>query len=184
VSQKLYGRETELKILEESFQRVVSGSSTFEVVIVKGFSGIGKTSLINHLLEKITLAKGEFASGKFDQFHHDVPYQAFLQALESLISFTLSREHNEVERIRQEILTAVGENGQVVLDIIPSAEALLGKQPPVLVLPPTETQQRLLNTLTLFISAFCKHKPLILFLDGIQISHVLHHLNLFIPTKF
>jgi predicted ATPase len=130
------------------------------------------------LLEKITLAKGEFASGKFDQFHHDVPYQAFLQALESLISFTLSREHKEVERIRQEILTVVGENGQVVLDIIPSAEALLGKQPPVLVLPLAETQQRLLNTLTQFISVFCKHKPLILFLDGIQISHVFHHLNI------
>ncbi|MBW4513074.1 MAG: protein kinase [Scytonematopsis contorta HA4267-MV1] len=101
-SQKLYGREEQMKQLLDAFERVAIGRS--ELMLVSGYSGIGKTSVINEVNKPITRARGYFISGKFDQLKRDIPYACFIQALSSLLRQLLTESTDELENWKQKIL--------------------------------------------------------------------------------
>jgi PAS domain S-box-containing protein len=168
IPEKLYGRDSECNALLAAFDRIVA-SGIPELVLVSGYSGIGKSSVVNELHKAIVLPRGIFISGKFDQHRRDIPYSTFAQAFQGLVRQILSKSEEEVNQWRDAMLGAVGTNGQLVVNLIPELELLIGKQSPLLELPPQEAQNRFDAVLRRFIGAFArKEHPLALFLDDLQ----------------
>ena len=166
-SQKLYGRETQVNTLINAFERVSKGSR--ELILVSGYSGIGKSSVVYEVNKPITQKRGYFVTGKFDQFKRNIPYASLIQALSSLMQQLLTESSTQLEQWRSKILTAVGNNGQVVIDVIPEVELIIGKQAEVPQLSGTEAQNRFNRVFTQFINVFAKEEhPLVLFLDDLQ----------------
>ncbi|WP_437850572.1 AAA family ATPase [Sorangium sp. So ce363] len=168
VPQRLYGREREIEALLAAFERVVAQGRP-ELVLVSGYSGIGKSSLVAELHRPIVRERGFFLSGKFEQLKRDVPYLPFLQAFRELLQEILCVGEEELERWRQRLREALGQNGRLLADMLPEIALLLGPQPPVPELPPAEAQGRLHATLQRFV-AMCapKEHPVALFLDDLQ----------------
>jgi len=167
IPQKLYGRETQVEQLLQSFTRISNGSS--ELMLVSGYSGIGKTSVINEVNKLITKVQGYFISGKFDQFKRDIPYLSIVQAFSSLVGQLLTESTAILEVWRNHILEAVGSNGQVIIDVIPEVELIIGKQPQVFELGCNESQNRFNLIFKKFIQVFCScEHPLVIFLDDLQ----------------
>ncbi|MDJ0615789.1 MAG: AAA family ATPase [Calothrix sp. MO_192.B10] len=167
IPQKLYGRETQINLLLEAFERVSKGSS--ELILVSGYSGIGKSSVVNEVNKPIARQKGYFISGKFDQFKRNIPYASLIQAFSSLMRQLLTENAAKLEEWREKILKAVGSNGQVIIDVIPEVELIIGQQPEVAKLGGIESQNRFNRVFTDFIPAFSsKQHPLIIFLDDLQ----------------
>ncbi|WP_437733486.1 AAA family ATPase [Sorangium sp. So ce1335] len=168
VPQRLYGREREVEALLAVFERVVAQGRP-ELVLVSGYSGIGKSSLVAELQRPVVRERGFFLSGKFDQATRDVPYRAFHQAFRALFQEILRASEEQVERWRQRFREALGQNGRLLADVLPELTLLLGPQPPVPELPPAEAQSRLHATLRRFVSACAqKEHPVALFLDDLQ----------------
>lgn len=167
IPQKLYGRETQVNLLLEAFERVSKGSR--ELILVSGYSGIGKSSVVNEVNKPITRAKGFFISGKFDQFQRNVPYSSLIQAFSGLMKQLLTENADKLEKWRNEILAAVKSQGQVIIDVIPEIELVIGKQPEVVKLNAAESQNRFNRVFTDFIRVFAKEEhPLVIFLDDLQ----------------
>ncbi|WP_437567112.1 AAA family ATPase [Sorangium sp. So ce542] len=168
VPQRLYGREREIEALLAAFERVVAQGRP-ELVLVSGYSGIGKSSLVAELHRPIVRERGFFLSGKFEQLKRDTPYLPFLQAFRELLQEILCVGEEELERWRQRLREALGQNGRLLADMLPEIALLLGPQPPVPELPPAEAQGRLHATLQRFV-AVCAQKehPVALFLDDLQ----------------
>jgi predicted ATPase/signal transduction histidine kinase len=167
IPQKLYGREEQVTFLLGTFEQVVEGKS--QLVLVSGYSGIGKTSVIHEVNKPITAMKGYFISGKFDQFKRDIPYASLIQALSSLMQQLLTESLAKIEIWKDKIKEAVGKNGQLIIDVIPSVELIIGKQPSISELPPTEAQNRFNQVFQEFIKVFSrKEHPLVIFLDDLQ----------------
>ncbi|WP_418006845.1 AAA family ATPase [Nostoc piscinale] len=167
IPEKLYGREAEVSTLLQAFERVASGTS--EMMLVAGFSGIGKTAVVNEVHKPITRQQGYFIKGKFDQFNRNIPLSAFVQALRDLISQLLSESDAQLLQWRNQILQVVGENGQVLIEVIPELERLIGKQPPAPELSGTAVQNRFNLLFQKFIAVFTTNKhPLVMFLDDLQ----------------
>ncbi|QUY44335.1 serine/threonine-protein kinase [Acaryochloris marina] len=129
IPEKLYGRKAEVKTLLDAFDRVAQGSS--ELMLVAGFSGIGKTAVINEVHKPITQKKGYFIKGKFDQFNRNIPFSAFVQAFRSLMGQLLGESDSDLAHWKTRVLEVVGESGQVLIDVIPELEHIIGKQPTV-----------------------------------------------------
>ncbi len=175
IPQKLYGRDAEIQTLLAAFARVASpqeigaSQSKSEMMLVSGYSGIGKSALVQEIYKPITRQKGYFISGKFDQFQRNIPYSSLIQAFQELISQLLTESTSQIALWRDEILAALGSNSQVIIDVIPELELIVGKQPPLPELAPTESQNRFNLTLQNFISVFTKPThPLVIFLDDLQ----------------
>ncbi len=167
ISQKLYGREQEITQLLNSFKRVSQG--TTEMMLVSGYSGIGKSVLVNEIHKPITKQRGYFINGKFDQLQRDIPYAAITQAFQDLIRQLLSEPESILETWKEKILSALGNNGQIIIDIIPGLEKIIGKQPEVEQLGAKETQNRFKLLFEKFIGVFSqKEHPLVIFLDDLQ----------------
>ncbi|BAZ04741.1 AAA family ATPase [Calothrix sp. NIES-3974] len=167
IPEKLYGREREVGELLTVFARVSQGSC--ELMLVAGFSGIGKTAVVNEVHKPIVKQRGYFIKGKFDQFNRDIPFSAFVQALRDLMTQLLSESDAQLARWRKEILAAVGENGQVLIEVIPELEAIIGSQPPVAELSGSALQNRFQVVFQRFISVFTTpDHPLVIFLDDLQ----------------
>jgi predicted ATPase/serine phosphatase RsbU (regulator of sigma subunit)/tRNA A-37 threonylcarbamoyl transferase component Bud32 len=167
IPEKLYGRDIERKKLLDLFEVVTKGNS--EVMLIAGFSGIGKTALVNEIHKPITLQKGSFVTGKFTQYQKDTPYSAIIEALNDFTEQLLAQSETQTAHWRKVILTAVGTNGQVLIDVVPNLEHLLGKQSPVPELPPIETQNRFRGVFQSFIRVVStKNHPLVIFLDDWQ----------------
>jgi predicted ATPase/predicted signal transduction protein with EAL and GGDEF domain len=165
--QKLYGREREAVLLADTLQQVAAGRVC--TVRVAGAAGIGKTSLVEQMHESITACHGLFASGKFDQLRRDMPFSALVDALQELVEQLLTEGPAAVEQWRLEIRAAVGGNGRVLLDVIPSLELIIGEQPEVPVLTGFEAQNRFTLVFQNFIQVFARPThPLVLFLDDMQ----------------
>jgi predicted ATPase len=138
-------------------------------VLVSGYSGIGKSSVVNELHKALVPSRGLFASGKFDQYKRDIPYATLAQAFQALIRQILVKSEAEVARWRSALAEAVGPNGQLIVNLIPELEFILGKQPPVAELPPRDAQNRFQLVFRRFLGAFArKEHPLALFLDDLQ----------------
>ena len=167
--EKLYGRHREIKTLLDAFDQVVSTGKP-NLVLVSGYSGIGKSSVVNELHKAIVLPRGIFISGKFDQHKRDIPYATLSQAFQTLIRREiLSKSEVELDSWRSAIRDAVGIYGQLMVNLIPEVELVIGEQPPVPELPPTEADNRFHRVFRSFLGVFAsKEHPLALFLDDLQ----------------
>jgi predicted ATPase/signal transduction histidine kinase/DNA-binding NarL/FixJ family response regulator/tRNA A-37 threonylcarbamoyl transferase component Bud32 len=167
ISQKLYGREKETTVLLTAFERVSQGAP--EVLVVAGYSGIGKSILINEIQKPITLKDGRFLTGKFDQLSKATAYSAISQALQGLVKQLLAETESNLQQWRKNLLAALGNNGQVIIALLPELEHIIGKQSPVAVLGPVEAKNRFNKVFQNFIGVFTKQEhPLVLFLDDLQ----------------
>ena len=170
IPQKLYGREVEVETLLAAFDRVADNpQSQIEMMLVAGYSGIGKSSLVAEIHKPNTRLRGYFTEGKFDQFQRNIPYSAIVSAFKGLIQQLLTESSSKLAQWREKLLAAVGSNGQVIIDVIPEVELIVGKQAPVPELGSTESQNRFNRVFSQFIRAFCTKKhPLVIFLDDLQ----------------
>ncbi len=167
ISQKLYGRKQELDRLLFVFERASQGSG--EMLLVTGYSGIGKSALVNELHKPITRMGGYFISGKFDKLARDTAYSAIANAFGKLLTHLLGESDQQIALWRKKLLSALGSNAQVIIDVIPSVETLTGKQPEVPKLEPVESQNRFNLVFANFVRTFANDKhPLVLFLDDLQ----------------
>ena len=167
IPEKLYGREVEVGELLAAFEGVSQGSST--LTLVAGFSGIGKTAIVNEVHKPIVKQRGYFIKGKFDQFNRNIPFSAFVQAFRDLMGQLLSESDEQLSSWNHKILQALGENGQVIIDVIPELEQIIGKQPPAIELSGTGLQNRFNLLFGKFIQVFTtKEHPLVIFLDDLQ----------------
>ena len=168
IPEKLYGRELEIDALLAAFDRVVA-NGTAEFVLVSGYSGVGKSSVVNELHRVLVPPRGFFASGKFDQYKRDIPYTTLAQAFRSLVRPLLGQSEAELGRWQDALSEALGSNGQLIVNLVPELELAIGKQPPVTQLPPQEAQNRFQMVFRRFLGVFArKEHPLALFLDDLQ----------------
>jgi len=168
IPEKLYGREREIDTLLAAFDRVVA-QGTPELVLVSGYSGVGKSSVVNELHKVLVPPRGLFAAGKFDQYKRDIPYATLAQAFQTVVRQILAKNEKELELWSGVLAEAVGPNGQLIINLIPEVEFLIGKQPPVPDLPPQDAQNRFKIVFRRFLGAFARQEhPLALFLDDLQ----------------
>ncbi|MDH4182720.1 MAG: AAA family ATPase [Nitrospinota bacterium] len=167
IPQRLYGRKLEIETLMEAFERVAHGAT--ELMLVAGYSGIGKTSLVREINKPITGRKGYFIEGKFDQFKRNIPYASLIQAFTELIRQILTESQESVAQWKEKLQTALGANGAVITQVIPELELIIGKQPPAPELAAAESQNRFNYVFQNFVRTFCAAEhPLALFMDDLQ----------------
>ena len=168
IPEKLYGRNREIETLLSCFDRIIK-TGVPELVLVSGYSGIGKSSVVDELHKVLVPPRGLFASGKFDQYKRDIPYATLVQAFQSLVRPLLSKSDTELASWRHALLEALGSNGRLIIDLIPELKLIIGEQPPVPELPPQQEQSRFQLVFRRFIGAFARpNHPLALFLDDLQ----------------
>lgn len=167
IPEKLYGREYEVHELLASFDRVACGGS--ELMLVAGFSGIGKTAVVNEIHKPITRQRGYFIKGKFDQFNRNIPLSAFVQAFRHLMLQLIGESDTQLKYWQQSILKALGDHGQVLIEVIPELERIVGPQPAAIELSGTAAQNRFNLLFQKFIQVFAtQDHPLVIFLDDLQ----------------
>jgi PAS domain S-box-containing protein len=168
IPERLYGREAQIEALVTAFDRVVS-SGVVELVLISGYPGIGKSSVVNELHRVLVPPRGLFASGKFDQYKRDIPYVPFAQAFQTLVRNLLSKSDAEVEPWRHALMEALGPNGQLIVNLIPELALIIGEQPSAAVLPPQDAQNRFQIVFRRFLGVFAQPEhPLALFIDDLQ----------------
>src|SRR6266568_2294049 len=167
VPEKLYGRSRDVEILLTTFERIVASGKS-ELVLVSGYSGIGKSSVVNEL-HKVLVPRGLFAWGKFDQYKRDIPYATLAQAFQKLVQSLLGKSEAELARWRDALREALEPNGRLMVDLVPKLALIIGEQPPVPELSPQDAQQRFQLVLRRFIGVFARPEhPLALFVDDLQ----------------
>jgi PAS domain S-box-containing protein len=168
IPEKLYGREAEVGELVAAYDRVVHQGAT-ELVLVSGYSGVGKSSIVNELHKSLAPARGLFAAGKFDQYKRDIPYATLAQAFRSLVRQLLAKSETEISQWRQALAEALGPNGRMVIDLIPELSHIVGEQPAIAELSPQDRQNRFLMVFRRFLGVFARPEhPLVLFFDDLQ----------------
>ena len=180
IPEKLYGREEEVQTLLAAFERVAGNSwvmdvakpgvtSVAELMLVAGFSGIGKTAIVNEVHKPIVRQRGYFIKGKFDQFNRNIPFSAFVQAFRDLMEQLMSESDAQLSSWKNKILQVLGDNGQVIIEVIPELEYIIGQQPPATELSGTAGRNRFNLLFQKFIQVFTtKEHPLVIFLDDLQ----------------
>ena len=168
IPEKSYGRAPEIETILACFDRVVATGRP-ELMLVSGYSGIGKSSVVNELHKLLIPHRGLFASGKFDQYKRDIPYDTLAQAFQLLIRSLLSKSEAELSNWRDDLRDALGPNGRLIAELVPELPLIIGEQPPVPELPPPDAQGRFQLVFRRFISVFSRPEhPLVLFLDDLQ----------------
>jgi PAS domain S-box-containing protein len=168
IPEKLYGREREIETLRAAFDRIVE-SGTAELVLVSGYSGIGKSSVVNELHKALVLPRGLFASSKFDQYKRDIPFATLAQAFQRLIRPLLGKDEAELAPWRDALLEALGPSARLMVDVVPELKLIIGDQPAVHELSPQAAQWRFRLLFRRFIAVFARPEhPLALFLDDLQ----------------
>lgn len=167
IPQRLYGRDSEVVQLLSTFERVGRGGS--KMILVSGYSGIGKTCLVKEIYKPVTERHGHFVSGKYDQLHRNIPYSALAIALRELVRQLLTETEEQLAAWRTRIQDALGTNGQLLVDVIQELSLIIGPQPEVPETMPMEAEQRFHRVFQRFIQVFCApDHPLVIFLDDLQ----------------
>ncbi len=167
ISQKLYGRKQEKELLLKYFES--NGDDAARLVMVSGYSGIGKTSLVQEIHKPLIARTGYYIRGKFDRLHGDIPYSGFVQAFQDLVGQILSESEPQLRLWKERLLTALGPNIRAIIDVIPDMELITGPQPPLIELGADEAQNRFNRVFLEFMRVFCrKEHPLVIFLDDLQ----------------
>src|ERR1700689_1975642 len=130
IPEKLYGREREIDAMLAAFDRVVA-QGTPELVLVSGYSGVGKSSVVNELHKALVPPRGLFAAGKFDQYKRDVPYATLAQAFQKLVRQILVKSEADLGRWREALLHALEPHGGLIVDLVPELKLIIGEQEPV-----------------------------------------------------
>jgi PAS domain S-box-containing protein len=168
MSEKLYGRARDVEMLLAAFDRVVRSGAP-ELVLVAGYSGIGKSSVVNELQPMLVPPRALFAAGKFDQYKRDIPYSTLAQAFQRLVRPLLAKSDVELDAWREALREALGPNGQLMVDLVPELRLIVGEQAPVRELPPQDAQRRFHMVFRRFLAVFARPEhPLALFLDDLQ----------------
>jgi PAS domain S-box-containing protein len=164
----LYGREVDIDRLLAALDTVIAGGST-EFVLVSGYSGIGKSSIVNELQRALVPARGFFAAGKFDQYKRGIPYAPLAQASQGLVRQLLSKSEDDLTLWRNALNAALGSNGQLMINLVPDLALIIGEQDPIHDLSGPEARGRFLLAFRQFLTVFArKEHPLVLFLDDLQ----------------
>lgn len=167
IPEKLYGRAEETQLILDVFQRVKMGS--VELTLVAGYSGTGKSALVNETHRPLASTQGYFVEGKFDQFQRNIPFSAWIQAFQNFIDLLLTENETMLQYWKDLILTALGDNGAVLTEVIPTLEMVIGKQPPVAELGGQEAQNRFNYVIQNFVKVITNEQhPLIIFIDDLQ----------------
>ncbi|MGE0433076.1 MAG: response regulator [Planctomycetota bacterium] len=165
--QRLYGRDAEVATLQQAAQAATEGRAP--LVLVAGPAGIGKTSLVHELHLSLADRRARFVEGKFDQFNRATPYDCVIQAFRAVSRLMLAEDAATIAEWRTRVLDAVGENGRVLTEAVPELEQVLGWQPPVEQLTPTESRNRFQHVMAAFVRAMATSRsPLVVFLDDLQ----------------
>ena len=171
IPQKLYGRDEEIAALLTAFDRASSIQS--ELMLVAGYSGIGKSVLVQELYKPITQKRGYFIAGKFDQYQRNIPYSAVVTAFQELVRQLLTETEEQLKQWREKLLAALGVNAQVIIEVIPEVELIIGRQAPVPELGATEALNRFNLAFQNLIKVFTQPEhPLALFIDDLQWADV------------
>jgi predicted ATPase/signal transduction histidine kinase len=171
IPEKLYGRESDIRNLLTHFSRLASleNKSGVEIVLVTGYSGVGKTAVVHEIHKPIAQKRGYFISGKYQQLKRNIPFSGLIEALRGLIQQLLSESDTQIKSWKERILLALGEEGKVITDIIPELEIIIGEQPPAAKLSGTAAENRFNLLFQRFIQLFAiKKHPLVIFLDDLQ----------------
>ncbi len=171
IHQKLYGRESEIATLLMAFDSVAAGgeNSPSQMMLISGYSGIGKSAIVHEIYKPLTEKKGYFISGKFDQYQRDIPYSALIQAFTELVEQLLTEIEAKLQEWREKLSAQLGANIQVIIEAIAAVELIVGSHPPVPTLPPAESQNRFRLVFQKFIKIFSTPThPLAIFLDDLQ----------------
>ena len=155
IPEKLYGRDREIETLLTAFERVLTNGAA-ELVLVSGYSGIGKSAVVNELHKVLVASRGLFTAGKFDQYKRDIPYTTLAQAFQGLVRSLLGKSDTELGDWRDALLTALGPNGQLIVDIVPELQLIIGEQAPVPELLPQDAQRRFQLVFQQFIGVFAQ----------------------------
>lgn len=167
ISHRLYGRKQQVEELLSAYNRTSEGSC--ELILISGYSGVGKSSLVKEIHKPIMQQHGYFIQGKFDQLRSYVPFNAIVTAYKNLITQILSESDTKINSIRESLIKSLDNLGQVVIDVIPDVELIIGKQPPVPALNAVETSHRFNLIFRRFTQVFADTKhPIVLFLDDLQ----------------
>ncbi|MEO9123083.1 MAG: AAA family ATPase [Microcoleus sp.] len=167
IPEKLYGREAEVTMLLEAFERVQQGAT--ELMLVAGFSGVGKTAVVHEVHKLIVRQHGYFIKGKFDQFQRNIPFSALVQAFRDLMGQLLTESDTQIDLWKTNILAALGENSQVIVEVIPELQRIIGEQSPASELSGSAAQNRFNLLFQKFIQVFTtQDHPLVVFLDDLQ----------------
>ncbi|WP_432667449.1 AAA family ATPase [Wukongibacter baidiensis] len=167
ICEKLYGREKEVETLFSEFNKVLEGN--VRTILFNGPPGIGKTFLINEIQKPLLQHNGYFISGKFDQYKDNIPYSAIIEAFSELIKQILMETEENLEKWKNKLLSSLGINGQIIIDLIPELELIIGKQPSVPKMDPMKSQSRFNLTFQNFIKTFTQFShPLVIFIDDLQ----------------
>lgn len=168
VPEKLYGREAEIGSLLAAFQRVAQDGRT-ELVLVSGYSGVGKSSLVSELHKALVPARGLFACGKFDQYKRDIPHATLAQAFQGLVRQLLGKKDEELKPWRERLQESLGSNGQLMVNLIPELALLIGEQPPIPRVDPQDAAARFHAVFRSLLGVFARPEhPLVLFVDDLQ----------------
>ncbi|MCP4135015.1 MAG: serine/threonine-protein kinase PknK [bacterium] len=167
IPESLYGREEVIQIFFDELSLASKNES--RMILLKGPPGIGKSTLIKEIRKSLVQEQKLHLSGKFDRFSGDTPYVPFAQAFRNLVGQIFKESAKRVDYWKRKILTAVGENGQLLIEAVPEIEVIIGPQPAIPDLPPGEAQNRFTNVFINFILAFIHEKdPFVLFIDDLQ----------------
>ncbi len=165
--QKLYGRENEISSIINAFNRCSGGA--MELLLVSGYSGTGKSALVNEVHKHLTTDRGYFISGKYDQFQRAEPYHAIISAFKDLVNIFLTENDDKLNYFREKIKAALGKEGQVMLDVIPALEHITGAQPQLASLGGLEAQKRFTYVFRKFVKVVAhQNHPIVLFIDDLQ----------------
>ncbi len=167
IPEKLYGRDEEIEHLLSIFDHATTGHAGMALCL--GEPGVGKSALIHEIHKPIVEQRGYFIAGKYDQLQRNIPFTAITRAFEQLTRQILTESKAGLSRWKADILQGVGDNGQVIVDVIPELKLIIGPQPEVQPLPPAETQNRLQYVFRNFVRVISQPEhPLVLFLDDLQ----------------
>ena len=168
VPEHLYGRSRERETLLAALERVSSSGSP-ETLLVTGYTGIGKSSLVHELQPAVVREGGWFLAGKFDQLERDQPYGALGRAFSEALRTILGESEPQVAGWRQRLGAALGTSARLLMDLMPELEPILGPQPPVVEVAPPEARARFHAVFARFLSVFSgAAQPAVLFLDDLQ----------------
>ncbi|WP_133135504.1 EAL domain-containing protein [Legionella rowbothamii] len=167
ISRNLYGRNAQVGQLLQAFNRVSKGNK--EIVLIAGYSGIGKTSLVNEVHKAMVQHRVYYIQGKFDQIQRNIPYSGIVSAFQKLVKQVLAQSEEHLNDLRTNLLHSLGKVGQVIIDVIPEIELIIGAQPSVPKLNPNDTQIRFNLAVQNLIRVFAQQNhPLVIFLDDLQ----------------
>eukprot|EP00026_Physarum_polycephalum_P000057 Phypoly_transcript_00057.p1 GENE.Phypoly_transcript_00057~~Phypoly_transcript_00057.p1 ORF type:complete len:2589 (+),score=470.61 Phypoly_transcript_00057:138-7904(+) len=180
---KLYGRELEIQVIRDFLNKFnegaadpgTNGSNTHNtgVLLIGGHSGVGKTSLVKHVFDlvyrkkELPTSKALLLTGKHDRIRH-TPYSALIEALGNVVRRLLSYSYDELKWWKDKFNEELAPNAQVLVDVMPDIELIIGEQPAVPQLQPTETKLRFERVLILFLKVILSKFVVVLFLDDMQ----------------